>query len=186
MDSGFSMKKVFFNVLTIALLILIILGCKYTKKPFIQRIPECTYDGRMNEYTFYPFDTTKFSRSIVDACFKKGVEIDSMYSKLFKGDSVLYYTYKDDISKVVLSLYNLSKGQRNFDVACLELRSNILVFKNGIRINMSRSDFFKTLGIQETDCDTFEISLDQEYSGKYFWFVFVDDKLSSISKKYVH
>ncbi len=180
------MCNVFLKRLLIGSLITIALGCKHTTKIFMQRIDECTYDGRMNENTFYSFDTAEFKISILLKYFREGIKMDSAYDILVNGDTLVTYTLKDDNSKVVFSLFNLSKGKRNFDVAYLQIRSDLMVFKNGIKINMSRSDFFNTVGIKKTDCDTFDIDLDQKLSGRYFRFVFSDEKLKSIDKEYVH
>jgi hypothetical protein len=151
----------------------------------MQRIDECTYDGRMNENIFYLFDTSEFKIGILTKYFKEGIRMDSAYDKMINGDTIITYIFKDENSKVVFSLFNLSKGRRSFDVAYLQIRSDLMVFKNGIKINMSRSDFFNTLGIKKTDCDTFDINLDQKSSGRYFRFVFSDEKLKSIDKEYV-
>jgi hypothetical protein len=48
---------------------------------------------------------------------------------------------------------------------------------------MSRSDFSPVLGINKTDCDTFDLG--QKLSGHYFRFVFSNEKLKSIGKEYV-
>jgi hypothetical protein len=117
--------------------------------------------------------------------FKDGTYIDSAYDKLMNGDTILYYTFKDDSSKVIFTLYDFNKGKRNFDVAYLQLKTNIFHFKNNIRIDMPRTEFFNTLNIKETDCDTFDINLDKKFSGRYYRFVFIDDRLQKISKEYV-
>jgi hypothetical protein len=179
------MGSIILKLLLIGSLITIAVGCKHTKKPFMQRIDECTYDGRMNENTFYLFDTSEFKIIALLKYFREGIKMDSAYDKFINGDTIVTYTFKDDNSKVVFSLFNLSKGRRNFDVSYLQIRSDLMVFKNGIKINMSRSDFFNTLGIKKTDCDTFDIDLGQKLSGRYFRFVFSDEKLKSIGKEYV-
>jgi hypothetical protein len=179
------MSNAFLKFLLIGSLITIAIGCQHTKRPFMQKIDECTYDGRLNENTFYLFDTSEFKIGILPKYFKEGIGMDSAYDKMINGDTIVTYTFKDENSKVIFSLFNLSKGRRNFDVTYLQIRSDLMFFKNGIKINMSRSDFYNTLGIKKTDCDTFDIDLDPKFNGCYFRFVFSDEKLKSIDKEYV-
>jgi hypothetical protein len=172
-------------LITIGLSILVVLGCKQSKKPFNQRRDECVYNKLVNENEFYSFNKTKFQKSEILNYFNKGIIVDSSYHTLSDGEAMLYYTFKDDSSKFVLSLDNYSKGKLDFSVAYFDIKTDIFKFDNGIKINMTRSDFFKAMEIKETDCDTFDIDLNAKFSDYYYRFVFVDDKLNSIKTEYI-
>ena len=127
-------------------LIIAAFGCQHMKKPFMQRIEECTSYKKIKENAFYSFDYSRFDLSAIKGYFKSGIKIDSSFTKRSDGGDVLAYTFKDDSSKFIFSLYDYSEGKLNFDLAYFETKSDIFKFNNGIKVNMTRSDFLMLWG----------------------------------------
>jgi hypothetical protein len=165
---------------------LIIIACHHSTKPFVQRLEECTLlkDTSAFEDQFYPFVENGFDKKSILLYFNTGVQIDSGFDLKSNGDTVKFYKFYNNDSRMIFSLNNYSKGEEDFDIALFEINSDFFMFKNGIQVNMLRRDFFKTIETKETNCDTFDIV--EPYHGCYFRFTFREDKLKAICKEYIH
>jgi len=160
-------------------LILFVAGCNHSKKPFLKRIEECTCQKQYSDSLFFSFDKTRFDKSEILTFFTKNVQIDSSIKKRSDGGEILDYTFRDDSSKVIFVLYDYADHKFDFNIAYFQIKTDIFRFNNDIKINMTRSDFFKTLNTKISDCDTFDIFADKP--GYYFRCVFNKDKLKSVT-----
>jgi hypothetical protein len=175
-------KLILFSIV----LIIVISACHHIKKPFIQRIDECTKQNKTKEFEnqFYPFMEKNYSTSKMVRYFSDQVKIDSGYDLNSNRDTIRYYKFFDDKSRFIFALdNNIKKGEADFDIAIFEINSDLLKFKNGIQYKTTRKNFFKALNYNEVDCDTFDIH--EQFNGYYFRFVLKDDSIISIRKQYI-
>jgi hypothetical protein len=172
------MKRLMFGFL-----IIFSIGCTQPNKPFLQRINECVSDKIIDKDSLLPFDKSFFKKSVILSQFIKRVTVDSSVVKTHNGDSLLSYIFQDDSSKIVFCLSNLSQGKHDFDIIDFDLKSNLFRFKNGIKINMTRTDFYNKILTKETNCDSFDIKFSR--IGNFLRFIFVRDTLKHIKTEYI-
>ena len=151
----------------------------------MQRLDDCVINANFTDTVFYSFDKSNFDIKLIQNLFDKNVLIDSAFDNRGNGLISLHYTFKDKNSKVVFSLYDVSKGKRNFDIAYLDLKTDIFKFRNGIKVNMTRSDFFKAMKLKETDCDTILIDPKTRRNWYDYRFEFKNDTLRLIKTEYI-
>jgi len=130
-----------------------------------------------------PFKQKKFNFSEIKRNFKINVNIDSGFTQDSFGDTIKFYKFYDDRSRVIFSLNDYSKGSTEYDLAIFEIKSNILQCNTPIHYNSTRKDFFELIHTQQTDCDTI-IFLEQKTVSRYYRFEFVNDTLKHIGLEF--
>jgi hypothetical protein len=170
----------------IVIVSIIAAACHHSKKPFMFRLEECTLQKESSYFKehFYPFEENEFDKKSFLQYFDSSVQIDSGFNTKSNGDSVKFYRFHNNDSRMIFSLNNYSIGEKDFDIAIFEINSYFLKFKNDLQVDMSRAEFFKILEIKETDCDTFDII--EPTGGCYYRFTFTEDILKAILKEYIH
>jgi len=174
------------RLILIMLLTILVIGCHSKSKRFVDRINDCVYDDKEGkiEKTLYPFDINNSDRRLIlDNCYS-GVVLDSVMDIKNKKDTNLIFSLTDKTSviKYYQMLYKIG-AKKDLKLYQYSITTNIIKFKNGVRIGMQRNDFFNKIQRDYADCDTFEISLG--LSGFYYHFVFRNDSLIKIDRKMV-
>ncbi len=177
--------RIFLYGLFLSCLISFIPGCNQTPKPFLLNLEECSIETKDSSFDnkLYPFIESEYKTSEMMKYFKKGVKIDSILSKQYNGDTVVFYKYYDESSHFIFSLYNYSNGKYNYEIASFQISSNILKFKNNIECGMTRKELFNAINFKKVSCDT--VSIHYGFRGYYFVFIFQDNKLKQMSKEYI-
>lgn len=129
------------------------------------------------ERDFYPFTDTIYKTSNFIKYFKKDVKTDSNFISS-KWDTILYYEYYDDSSRFYIDICNYKKKIYKYTIGGFKINSDLIRFKNGIRYNMTRDEFFSVVDCEELNCDTLYV---QCSNGYYYRFIFRNDKLKQIS-----
>jgi hypothetical protein len=131
-----------------------------------------------------PFNNDNFEFSKITNSFNSKVKVDSGYNQNSAGDTVKFYKFYDDKSRIIFSLNDYHKKSRKYNIAVFEINSNILIKKSAIYFNMPRNDFFQFLKYQKSDCDTIFIN-DYKPIENYYRIIFVNDTLKQIKYEYV-
>jgi hypothetical protein len=167
-------------------------GCS-NKKPFLVDKGVCIienqdsiFDCQDNSFEkyLYPFKESEYSTLKMVKYFNQGVKIDSGFTIKIDKDTLFFYKYYDDLSELIFSIEGTRNSKYNYNIAKLNLNSELIQLKNDISYGMKKSDLFHTISYNEVDCDTFEIM--DAYYGIYFKFIFQNDKLRHLSKEYIH
>lgn len=163
-----------------------LISCQNKPQRFIDRLNECAYDDKKCkiENDLYPFNINNSSnRLILDNCYD-GVVIDSLINIVNKKDTDLIFSLTDKISEIkYYQMFYKTGDKKDLKLYEYSISTNIIKFKNGIKIGMERDDFFNKISRDYVDCDTFEISLG--LTGFYYYFVFRDDSLIRIDRRMV-
>jgi hypothetical protein len=114
---------------------------------------------------------------------KSIVKIDSGYDLNSLNDSIKYFIIKDNQSKLVVVQFGYQKKNYRYDIVDLEISSNLIEFKNGLKINMKKSDFFEMFNYAVQEADMVDISLGRQ--GFYYRCKFRNDRLIMIKKQYI-
>jgi len=167
------------------LFIIIICGCNQTIISDFQNGHRCYIEKNITifENQLYPFTFSDFHKERIIKYFNKNTLIDSGFNLTARGDSIKFYRFYNDDSRVIFDGFPANKI---FNIAVLELNSDLFRFKNGIRIGIAKMDFFNTLELDESNCDTVDIMDIKRQKGYYFRFVFKNDILKSIRREYIH
>lgn len=180
------MKKWLKAYLLIPFIVILLCGCNRTRKPFISQLRKCTIftNDTTLENRIFPFNESEYLTSEMRKYFKVGVNIDSTFSTLHDGDSILYFKYYDENSQLIFSLNNYNEGKYIYKIALFQIYSNFIKLRNNFEFGMSRKDIFDALKLDKVNCDTVQIL--NKSSGYYYMFVFKNNKLNYLSKEYFH
>jgi hypothetical protein len=172
------------NILAI-FLILTCTSCHRQKKPFIQR-RDCCLEMNFDilNHQICPFTSKDFRFPEIIEFFNQGVIIDSGFNQNSAGDSIKFYKFYDDKSRVIFSLNNYSKGSTKFEIAIFEIKSNILKNNPAIHYKTTRNDFFALINAPQTDCDTIFIT-NKKSDFRYYRFEFDNDTLKYLGWEYI-
>lgn len=125
---------------------------------------------------FFPFDFKNFNTEKLKKRFDSSVEVDSIKKN---NNGYIYWIYKFKNKNSYMNfLVKKDKTDPYYYIDEALLNDNFFKSKNGIKINMNRDDFFKTIKTKKTDCDTFSIQEGDLYV--YYRFIFKKDSLKSI------
>lgn len=166
---------------TLLLIITSIISCQSTSNKSAESlcdIIKCEIyyedDNNLFENQFFPFDFKIYNTSELLNYFSKDTKVDSL--KIIDQGYISYiYDFADEKSNV---RFFVKPGYIWFYINSSTIKSNILPFKNGVKIGMSKSDFNKTLKT-ECQCDTFSIHDDSGHINSYY-FIFKDNCLEKI------
>jgi hypothetical protein len=129
---------------------------------------------------FFPFDFSSYNTGKLRSYFNASVTVDSVESSN-EGYISWIYTFRDNTSKISFFVKKGDTEDKYFYLEQSSIKSDLLKTKNGIRINISRNDFFNTIKISPSICDTFTIQ--EGDMATYYRFIFDKDKLKTIEIK---
>jgi hypothetical protein len=165
---------------------IIMISCHSKSKRFVDRLSDCAYDDKKAEIekALYPFDINDSdSKLILENCYT-GVKLDSTMDVRNDNEANMIFSLSDKTSAI--KYYHMSYkigAKKDLKLYEYSITTNIIRFKNGIRIGMQRDDFFEKINRSIVDCDTF--SIDLGLTGFYYYFVFRNDSLIRIERKMV-
>jgi hypothetical protein len=126
---------------------------------------------------FFPFEFKDYNTKRMLKYFKGGVKVDSI-EKNIDGYISTEYKFHDDVSAINFFVKPFDKSDRYFYLQDSKIETNILQFKNGLKIGMSKNDFCKVANFSSASCDTFLIQ-EGKMATNYF-FIFKKNKLKQI------
>jgi hypothetical protein len=110
------------------------------------------------------------------------VVFDSILDKRKENETNLIFSLTDKTSIIkYYQMFYKAGDKKNLKLFEYSITTNIIKFKNEIKIGMPRDDFFEKIKRDYVDCDTFEINLG--LTGFYYFFVFRKDTLIRIERK---
>jgi hypothetical protein len=125
---------------------------------------------------FFPFDFTNYNTQKLRAFFEKSITVDSVENNN-NGYITRIYKFKNKLSEVRF-LVKITDPEPYFYLDRAVLRNNIFPSKNGVKIDMSRAEFFKSINSKSVGCDTFIIQ--EGDLATYYYFIFEKDRLKTI------
>ena len=137
-----------------------------------------SYESDVFKTNFFPFDFENFNTRNLLKYFTISVIVDSIETNS-EGYITRDYTFSDKDSKISLFVkINNTNGDNYFYLNKSTIKTDLIKFKNDIRINMSRHDFFKAIKSTWAECDT--VTIKEGDMITYYYFIFEDDKLKTI------
>lgn len=127
--------------------------------------------------SIFPFSFKGFKMNEVKKHFKPDVVVESLE---FNNEGYIskIYRFKDKLSEINLFVKVNDGPDAWFYLESSKIQSDILTFRNGIKIGMGRSDFFKSINMPVQPCDTFLIR--EGDMAMYFYCIFKDNQLELI------
>jgi hypothetical protein len=158
--------------------------CQNKSKRLVDSLNQCSFNDFYGNFEkeLYPFDINKFDENLISANCYKGVVIDSIvrFAKDSGFNRIFFLTDKTSIIKWN-PISSGNKNQKNVFLTDYSITTNLIRYKNGIRIGMLRHDFFDKIKRHYSDCNTFTI--DMVLCNYYF--IFRNDSLVRIERKIV-
>lgn len=173
------------NILTISIILLVILTQCGTRTSthenslVVKDSVICNIYNPQSSFqdSTFPFSFKGFKINEVKKYFKTDVTIDSIE---FNNEGYIskIYKFKDHLSEINLFV-NINDGPDAwFYLENSQIKSDILTLRNGIKIGMNRTDFFKSINMTVQPCDTFLIR--EGDMAMYFYCIFKDNQLKLI------
>jgi len=128
--------------------------------------------------TIFPFTFKDFNSFRLKKYFNSKVRVDSVDNNN-QGYITRTYTFSDNTSYVKFLVKPYEKTDTYYYFPDSYIKSDIIRFKNNIRIGMSQVDFFKAIKTNYCDCETFLIE-EGDLAISYFVH-FKEKKLISIA-----
>jgi hypothetical protein len=125
----------------------------------------------------YDFDLVGFNSQLISRSFDKDAKLDSITLEDVPGYPYHLYRFYDSISRFDLLVKSFG-SEDYFYIDRAQLFSNLVRFKNGVNIGMTKDGFSDAMKYDFEICDTFRI-YDGELSTDYD-FIFVNDTLDKI------
>lgn len=125
---------------------------------------------------FFPFDFKEYQTLKLSGYFSRSTKVDSAEINN-QGYISHIYNFSDGKSNVNFFVKTYDTTDLWFYLNTSTIQSNIMNFKNGIKIGMLKSDFNKVL---KTDCQCDTFLIEEGDMAISFYFIFEDNHLQKI------
>lgn len=138
----------------------------------------CLYENEsvtfLNE--FFPFEFTNYNTKKLLSYFDESVKVDSVETN---NSGYISRVYKFSNHRSEISFFvKINDPEPYFYQFGATIKNDFLKTRNGIKIDMSRADFFKAVDKPILQCDTFTIQ--EGEMATFYQFIFKRDKLKTI------
>jgi hypothetical protein len=164
-------------------IIFIVLGFNYYQKPQkVQNTSKCSIINNEMKFQkqFFPFDFKDYDTKELLTYFKGPVKVDSTEVNN-EGTNFKTYKFHDRNSSVNFFVKPKDKSEKYFYLEDSEIESNLIQFKNGVKIGMSKNEFCRIANFGNPVCDTLLIQEGDMVTS--FYFIFMKTKLKKIQIK---
>jgi hypothetical protein len=124
---------------------------------------------------YFPFRLKGLSAKRILKYFSDDTTCDSIDIDK-SGYSSCFYTFSD--GKSTVTLYLKSRENDEMYLYNSSIKSNFLKTNSSIKMEMSRSEFYKAVDLNFGNCDT--VLINEGWVGNSYYFIFRSDKLSAI------
>ena len=160
-----------------------VLGFNYYQKP--QKVMDTSKCSMINsemkfQKRFFPFDFKDYNTKELLTYFKGIVKVDSTEENN-DGTKFKIYKFHDGNSSVNFFVKQKDNSEKYFYLEDSEIESNLLQFKNGVKIGMSKKEFCRITNFGNPVCDTLLIQEGDMVTS--FYFIFLKSKLKKIQIK---
>jgi hypothetical protein len=174
----------FKKIASIVIVFLAMCACHEHKRNFIDNLSKCvSSDSNSTAYydsLIYSFNTNSIDYETINKAIINGARIDTF--RFINHDNEQDRILKISDIKSEMKFYWSKKDSANKGYSLFEysISSNLIRFKNGIYIGMSKKEFFKKLNVTFSDCDSFLLHGNSYF---YHFFIFKDNQLKTIERK---
>lgn len=125
---------------------------------------------------YFPFEFENYKTGKLKAYFDKSITVDSVENNN-DGYITRDYTFRNKLSNISF-LVKINDSEHYFYLNRATIKDNLFKSRNGVKINMTREEFFKTINSGLVNCDTFTIQ--EGDLATFYYFIFEKDRLKTI------
>jgi len=125
---------------------------------------------------YFPFKFENYKTGELKAYFDKSIIVDSVENNN-NGYITRDYTFRNKLSNISF-LVKINDSEHYFYLNRATIKDNLFKSRNGVKINMTREEFFKTINSGLVNCDTFTIQ--EGDLATFYYFIFEKDRLKTI------